>query len=137
MKLIREFVSWISSTRAKRAAALDHEFRDHAMKTESIVKRPLGFLARPRIGEFLRAFREPDKIRDGFWGFLFKQLADDISLRSFKRRVNTRRACHSMDSPCRRVGARKLSRTARGEANATTVASYQPMRLRSEVMCAA
>src|SRR2546430_11787294 len=46
-----------------RAAALDHELRNHAVKNQSVVIRPLLFLPGLFVGEFLRAFGDRKSTR--------------------------------------------------------------------------
>src|SRR5271165_1073490 len=87
VKLVAEAIAGIAGSGPERAAALNHELRNHAMKNEAVVKRALHFFPCFRIREFLGAFGEADKIRDGLRGFLFKQPDDDRSLRSIEHGV--------------------------------------------------
>src|SRR5215470_4329965 len=61
MKFVAEPVAGIAGPRPKRAAALDHELRNHAMKNEAIVKRALCFLTGARVLKFLRSLRKANK----------------------------------------------------------------------------
>src|SRR5690242_13361368 len=95
MKLIGEFISGPAGSGSQGAPALNHEIRNHAMKREAVVKRTLGFLVGFRIGKLLGTFGQADKIRDGLRRLFFKQAADDVSLRSLKDGIRSRRSCQN------------------------------------------
>src|SRR5882762_6359285 len=90
MKFISESVPGIAGSRSQGAAALNHEFRNHAMEDEAVIKSALHFFPRARIGEFLGAFGEADKIFDRLRSFFFKQTGHNRSLRSFNYSVRAR-----------------------------------------------
>src|SRR5215472_1654202 len=95
VKLIREFVSRAAHPATVRAAALNHELRDYTVKDQSIVKRPLLLLPGLFLGEFFRAFGQPDKVGYGLWRFFFQQAHHNVSLRSFKNGVGSCRSAHA------------------------------------------
>src|SRR6202022_4065244 len=82
VKLVGEAIPGVTGSSPERAAALNHELRDHAVEGQPVVKRPLHLLSRARVFEFLCSFRETDEIRDRLRGLLFEQAADNRPLRS-------------------------------------------------------
>jgi len=95
MKFIAESIPRIAGARAERASALNHEVGNHSVEDEPIIKWALYFLSRARVLEFLGAFGQSDKIRDGLRGFLFKQTSDDRSLRCIEYGVCAWRSAQS------------------------------------------
>src|SRR5438445_8510815 len=93
MELIRELITGSARTRSQSTSPLNHEIMNDAMKSEAVVKGTLCFLAGLRIGKLLRAFGQANKIRDGLRRFLFKQAADNVSLRSLKNGIGSGRPC--------------------------------------------
>src|SRR5579864_2777458 len=128
MKLIGEFVSRPAHAAALRTATLDHELWNHAMENQPVVKRPLLLLPGLLVGEFLRAFGQPDKVGYGLGRFLFEQPHHNIPLRSFKNSVRSCRSAHAFSLY---VACAESSYTSR-----TVPATHQPFCLRSSVMCA-
>src|SRR5207253_8928016 len=95
MELIRELITGSARTGAQRAPPLNHEIGNDAMKSEAVVKGTLGSLAGFRIGKLLGALCQADKIRDRLWRLLFKQPADNVSLRGLKDGIRSRRSYQS------------------------------------------
>src|SRR5256884_7521898 len=104
MEFIGKLVPWPTHAIALRAPALDHELRNHTMKNQSVVERPLLFLPGFFAGEFLRPLGQPDKIGNRLRRLLLEQPHYNIPLRSLKNRV---RSCRSEE---RRVGKECRSR---------------------------
>ena len=48
---------------SERIAALNHEVRNDAVEDEPVIERTLRLLAGLRVGELLRAFRQPGEVR--------------------------------------------------------------------------
>src|SRR5215472_15911504 len=95
MKLVGELVARSTHSATVRAAALNHELRNHAMKNQTVVERPLFFLSRLFIGEFFCAFSESNEIRNGLGRFLLEQPHNNIPLRSLKNSVGSCRSAHA------------------------------------------
>src|SRR5277367_6526787 len=93
MKFIRKLIARAAASIALRASTLNHEIRNHTVKSKAIVKRPLFFLA---AAEFLGPFRQPDEILHGLRRFFLQQPNYDISLRGFENRVRSCRSAHSI-----------------------------------------
>src|SRR5580704_11115641 len=62
MKLVAKFVARSAASAAFGASALNHKIRNDAVKNQSVIERPLFFLARALVGEFLRALGEANEI---------------------------------------------------------------------------
>src|SRR5580693_6558628 len=89
MKLVGKGIPRPAAAIAARAAALDHEVRDHAMEGQPVVIILLLLLSRFLVNEFLGALRQADEIGDGLRRFLFEQTDDDAALRRFKDGVGS------------------------------------------------
>src|SRR6266852_3659604 len=116
MKFVGKLVAWPAHSAALRAAALNHELRNHAMEVQAVVERSLFFLAGLFIREFFRAFGKPDEICNRLGRFVFEQVHHNVSLGSFKNSVGSCRPAHAFSL---RVGS---SYTSRSVASHTTAA---------------
>src|SRR5260370_27483624 len=83
MKFVRKLVARSAHAAALGTASLDHELRNHSMEDQTVVERPLFFLAGLFIGELFRSFGKPQEIRYPHRRFFFKLAPDYISLCSF------------------------------------------------------
>src|SRR5450432_1636650 len=95
VELVCELVSWSSAPRAFRASTLNHELRDHPVKTQPIVEIALFFFAGLLVGKFLGSFGEPDKILHRLGRFFFQQADHNIALRSLKNCIRTCGSAHA------------------------------------------
>src|SRR3989442_15400985 len=95
MKFVLERIARPAAAVAARTAALNHEFRNHALEGEPVVIRPLRWLAGRGVAELLRAFRGPDKVFHCFRRLLLKQPANNLAQRSFKHAVCSGRSAHA------------------------------------------
>ena len=80
MKFVGEFVARTAHSRTLRAAALNHELRNHAMENQSVVERFLFLLSGFFIRDFFRAFGKPNEIRNRLGRFVFQQAHHNVSL---------------------------------------------------------
>src|SRR6266568_2506631 len=76
---ILELISRIAFAVSERISALNHEFRNHAVKYSAVVKRRAShFAAGCRVGPLFCSLRQPDKICDAYGSFVREQLAGDF-----------------------------------------------------------
>src|SRR6266403_624264 len=99
MKLVCEFITRSTATGTLWASALNHELRNHPVKSQSIVKISFFFLPRLLVGKFLGSFRQSDKILDRLRRFFFQQTNHNIALRSLKNCVCSCRSAHQFFLP--------------------------------------
>src|SRR5215831_13881158 len=95
MEFVGKLVTGSTDATALRAAALDHELRNHAVKNQSVVERPLLFLPGFFVSEFLCPFGQPDKIGHRLRRLFLKQPRHNISLRGLKNRVSSCCSAHA------------------------------------------
>src|SRR5260370_16950273 len=95
VKLVGKLVSWPSHSAALRAAALDHELWNHAMKNERVVERRFLLLPVLFVCKLFCAFGKPDEIGNCLGGLFFEQPHHDVSLGSFKYGVRSCRPAHA------------------------------------------
>src|SRR5216684_4696632 len=121
VEFIGELIARPAGAGAQRAAALNHEVGDHAVKRQAVVKRPFHGFSRFGVGEFLCAFGEFDEVGHRLRRFLFKQLAHDGALRGLEDGVRSRCACHVgfILSPCgaKKNNGKHYSRAMQGRSN--------------------
>src|ERR1700676_210540 len=98
MELVRESISGAAASIAARAAALNHEIGNDAVKRKSIVIVFLLFFPGHFVGEFLSAFRQSDEIGHGLGRFFFEQANHDISLRSLEYGIRSSGSSHAFSS---------------------------------------
>src|SRR5215469_15530588 len=111
MKLIGELVARPAHSASVGAAALNHELRDDAVKNQSVIERPLFLLSGFLVGEFLRAFRKPDKIGYRLGRLFLQQPHHDVSLRGFKNGVGSCRSAHAFSLYVARADSSYTSRS--------------------------
>lgn len=83
-EFVAESVARAASANTARAAALDHEIGNDAVKDESIVERSLRSFPGQFIDELELPSREADKILDGIWDEVFVEFCGHIAQRSFE-----------------------------------------------------
>src|SRR3984893_5341790 len=98
MKLIGERIAWSTASIAARAAALNHEIRNHAVKRQTIVIVLLLFLPGHLVGEFFGPLRQAYEIGHRFGRFLLEQANHNIALRSLKYSVLSCGSTHAFSS---------------------------------------
>src|ERR1700730_2693816 len=98
VKLVRERVARSAASIAARAAALNHEVWNYAVKGQAVVIIFLLSLPGHFVGELFCSLGQTDEISHGLGRFLLKQANDNIALRSLEYRVGSSRSTHAFSS---------------------------------------
>src|SRR5258708_15924971 len=96
MELVGKGIAGASAAIPARAATLDHELRNHAVKRQPVIVILFHFYARHLVRKFLPALRQSYEIFLGLRRFFFEQAHHNIALRSFKNGVSSCGSAHAI-----------------------------------------
>src|SRR5258705_10688470 len=93
-RFVLELVARAARAGALGVCALDHEIRYDAVENGPVVEWVFALLACGRVSPLALAFRQFDKVGDGFRSVLLKQTANDVAFAGVEDGVGARGACH-------------------------------------------
>src|SRR5260370_2749778 len=96
MELVGKGIAGASAAIPARAATLDHELRNHAVKRQPVIVILFHFFAGHLVRKFLPALGQSDEIFHGLRRFFFEQAHHNIALRSFKNGVSSCGSAHAI-----------------------------------------